>query len=161
MADHRQKNVTLIRLIAGFKLLKGVMLLAVAIGALKLLNESVEGQVRGWLAVLWLDPDNHYIHSVLRKLAGLDNRKLEEISAGSFFYSAILSTEGVGLLLGKRWAEYFTIIATGSFIPLEVYELIKKVSIGKVAVLVVNVAVVGYLVVRVRQKANGKEESHA
>ena len=161
MADHRQKNVTLIRLIAGFKLLKGVMLLAVAIGALKLLNESVEGQVRGWLAVLWLDPDNHYIHSVLRKLAGLDNGKLEEISAGSFFYSAILSTEGVGLLLGKRWAEYFTIIATGSFIPLEVYELIKKVSIGKVAVLVVNVAVVGYLVVRVRQKANGKEESHA
>jgi len=161
VADHRQKNVTLIRLIAGFKLLKGVMLLAVAIGALKLLNESVEGQVRGWLAVLWLDPDNHYIHSVLRKLGGLDNGKLEEISAGSFFYSAILSTEGVGLLLGKRWAEYFTIIATGSFIPLEVYELIKKVSIGKVAVLVVNVAVVGYLVVRVRQKANGKEESHA
>src|SRR5207237_6135277 len=101
-----------------------------------------------------VDPDNQYFHGALTKLARLDNRKLEEISAGSFFYSALLLTEGMGLWLGKKWAEYFTIIATGSFIPLEVYELVKRVSILKVAALVVNVAIVCYLVVR--RKHNGK-----
>jgi uncharacterized membrane protein (DUF2068 family) len=157
LPDHRRKNPTTIRLIAAFKLLKGLLLLALAIGALKMLNESVGDQVSHWLAELRVDPDNHYIHGALVKLARLDNRKLEEISAGSFFYAAILLTEGVGLFLGKRWAEYFTIIATGSFIPLEVYELAKKVSVGKVIALVINVAVVFYLIVRVRQKTKQED----
>jgi uncharacterized membrane protein (DUF2068 family) len=157
LPEHRKTSPTLIRLIAGFKLLKGLLLLALAIGALKLLNQSVEDQVSGWLAALRVDPDNHYVHSALGKLANLDNHKLEAISAGSFFYAAILLTEGTGLFLGKRWAEYFTIIATGSFIPLEVYELIKKVSVAKLAALIINVAVVFYLIVRVRQKTEQED----
>jgi uncharacterized membrane protein (DUF2068 family) len=152
LPDHRKSNLTLIRLIAAFKLVKVLFLLALAIGALKLLNESVEAQVSQWLAELRVDPDNHYIHLALGKLSGLDNHKLEEISAGSFIYAAIFLTEGIGLFLGKRWAEYFTIIATGSFIPLEVYELAKKPGISKVIAIIINVAVVAYLIVRVKQK---------
>jgi len=43
-------------------------------------------------------------------------------------------TEGVGLALRKRWAEYLTIIATSSLIPLEVYELIQHFSVMKILV---------------------------
>jgi uncharacterized membrane protein (DUF2068 family) len=157
LPEGRETNLTIIRLIAGFKLVKVLLLLALAIGALKLLNESVEAKVSQWLAELQVDPDNHYIHIALGKLAGLDNHKLEEISAGSFIYAAIFLTEGIGLLLGKRWAEYFTIIATGSFIPYEAYELAKKPGIVKVAALIINVAVVGYLIVRVKQKARQED----
>ena len=68
---------------------------------------------------------------------------------GTFFYSALLLTEGTGLLLGKRWAEYFTIIATSSFIPLEVYEITKRLSSPRLIVLLLNIAVVVYLVIEV------------
>ena len=70
---------------------------------------------------------------------------------GTFFYSALLLTEGTGLLLGKVWAEYFTIFVTSSFIPLEVYELARRVTFPKVSLLLVNVAIVVYLVFELRQ----------
>jgi uncharacterized membrane protein (DUF2068 family) len=61
-------------------------------------------------------------------------------------------TEGTGLALRKRWAEYFTIIATSSFVPLEVYELVKNFTITKVVVIAVNVAIIVYLVVVLKQR---------
>ncbi len=66
---------------------------------------------------------------------------------GTFFYSALLLTEGTGLFLGKRWAKFFTIIATSSFVPLEVYELTKRVSSAKLVVLLLNLVVAAYLVI--------------
>jgi uncharacterized membrane protein (DUF2068 family) len=151
-ASGRHSNRTMILVIAGFKLFKGLLLLALAVGALRLLHGDIDEHVRHWMALIRVDPDNRYCHSALTKIAGLDNRKLEEISAGSFFYAALLLTEGIGLWLGKRWAEYFTIIVTGSFIPLEVYELVERVSVPKVIALLVNVAIVWYLVVRLKRK---------
>jgi uncharacterized membrane protein (DUF2068 family) len=150
--SHRSKHPrgeTVIWIIAGFKLLKGLLLLAVAIGALTLLNEDVGRQAAHWVALLRVDPNNYYIHALLVKLTRLDNKGLEAISAGTFFYSALLLTEGTGLLLRKRWAEYFTIFVTGSLLPLEIYELLKEFSKGKLVVLVINVLVVVYLVIRV------------
>jgi len=60
-------------------------------------------------------------------------------------------TEGVGLAWRQRWAEYLTIVTTASLLPLEVYELAKHASIGKGLALVINLAVVVYLVVEIRR----------
>jgi uncharacterized membrane protein (DUF2068 family) len=70
---------------------------------------------------------------------------------GTFFYSALSLTEGTGLLLRKRWAAYLTIISTGAFLPLEVYEVIRVPNWQRIAVLILNVAVVIYLAVEVRR----------
>jgi uncharacterized membrane protein (DUF2068 family) len=80
----------------------------------------------------------------------VNRRKLEEISVGTFFYASLFLTDGTGLVLGKRWAEYFTSIVTGSFIPLEIYELIHHFSVAKLTVAVINGAVVLYLVGRLK-----------
>ena len=148
----QERGRAIIWTIASFKLLKGLLLLAVAVGALRLLNQDVASKVRHWIAVLGVDPDNQHIDAVLTRLTSLDNHTLEEIGVGSFVYSALLLTEGVGLFLKKRWAEYFTIIVTGSFIPLEVYELAKEYSLTKMVVLLGNIAIVVYLVIRVVKK---------
>jgi len=138
-----------LRLIAAFKLFKGLVLFAVGIGAVKLLHKDLAFEVERWADIFRVDPHSHYFHLLLQKFSNLDDRKLRELSVGTFFYSAILLTEGTGLFLGKRWAEYFTIIATSSFIPLEVYELTKHVSWPRLIVLLLNVVVVVYLVIGV------------
>lgn len=125
--------------------------MVVGIGALSLLHDNVAARVTHWLTALRVDPQNHYIHLAMRKLWSVDDAKLVEISAGTFFYAALMLTEGVGLALHKKWAEYFTIFATGSFIPLEIYELALDFSIAKILVIAVNVAVVVYLVIGLRQ----------
>ena len=132
-------------LIAAFKLLKGLALLAVGFGALHLINKDLDVVMEHWVSFFRIDQNNHYIHGLLERFTDLDDRKLRQLSVGTFFYSALLLTEGVGLAFRKRWAEYFTIIATSSFIPVELYEIFKHASLMKVALLAVNVAVVAYL----------------
>jgi uncharacterized membrane protein (DUF2068 family) len=136
--------------IAIFKLVKAALLLAAGTGALLLLHKDVSHTMMNVLGFLHVDSNNHYIHGLVMKIGLVDDHKLEAISAGSFFYAAMMGTEGVGLLLRKHWAEYFTIIATASLIPLEIYELVKHFGIGKILVLIVNIAVVIYLIYRVR-----------
>lgn len=138
-------------LIVVFKLLKGAMLLAVGIGALSLLHEDVAAQATHWIEAFRVDPRNHFIHALIRKLWTVDDKKLVEVSAGTFFYAALVLTEGIGLALHKKWAEYFTIFVTASLIPLEIYELVQKFSFMKTAVIALNVAVVVYLAFGLRE----------
>jgi uncharacterized membrane protein (DUF2068 family) len=140
-----------LRLIAAFKLLKGLALLALGIGALKLLHKDVDDVVEHWINIFQVDPHSHYIQLLLAKLSLVDDRRLKQLSIGTFFYSAIFLTEGVGLALGRRWAEYLTIVTTASLLPLEVYELAKQASVGKGVVLVINIAVVAYLIRELRR----------
>jgi len=137
-------------LIAAFKLLKATALIAVGIGALKLLHKDVAAVVEHWVNVFRVDPHNHYIDLLLTKLVILDDRRLKELSIGTFIYAGIFLVEGIGLAFRKRWAEYLTIITTASFLPLEIYELTKRVSVGRSLALVVNIAIVAYLIYELR-----------
>lgn len=141
-------------LVAAFKLIKGLALLALAIGALKLLHKDVAAELAQWIDILRVDPHNHYIQEALAKLGVVDDRKLVALSVGTFFYSGLYLTEGIGLSLRKRWAEYVTIISTASLLPLEIYEIVKHVSAPKIVVLLANIAVLVYLVIEVRRTRN-------
>ena len=140
-----------LRLIAAFKLLKAFALIAVGVGALKLLHKDAAGVVEYWISMFRVDPHNHFIDLLLDKLAILDDRRLKELSAGTFVYAAVFFVEGAGLALQKRWAEYFTIISTSSLLPLEIYELARRVSVGKSLALIINLAVVTYLIFELRR----------
>jgi uncharacterized membrane protein (DUF2068 family) len=60
-------------------------------------------------------------------------------------YALVEGTEGVGLALRRRWAEYLIVFATGLLIPYEVWEVVHKVTLFRVGGLVLNVAIVAYL----------------
>ena len=139
-----------LRLIAAFKLLKAIALLAVGIGALKLLHKDVATIFDHWINEFRVDPHNHFINRLLEKLSNVDDRRLKELSVGTFFYSGIFFVEGIGLMLKKRWAEYFTIMTTSSLLPIEIYELARRVSVGRILALAINLAVVAYLVYELR-----------
>jgi uncharacterized membrane protein (DUF2068 family) len=137
-------------LIGTFKLVKGLLLLAVGIGALNLLHKDIGEVVTRWVEALRVDPDNHFIHRILTKVFSVTPNQLKALSAGTFIYAGLLLTEGVGLLLQKHWAEYFTVITTAGLIPLEIFELYKHLTALKGAILVVNILIVWYLVQRIR-----------
>jgi len=142
---------SIILLIAAFKLAKGLVLLAAGLGVLRLLRHDVAATAAHWVRSLRADPNDRLIHGILERYLGVSRRRLEEIGVGTFFYAAVFLTEGTGLALGKRWAEYFTIIVTGSFLPLEVYELARRLTVIRGAVLALNAAVLVYLIARVRE----------
>ena len=137
-------------LIGTFKLFKALLLIAVAIGAIKFLHKDVVSTVMHWTQVLRVDPDNRYIHGLLLRIFRVTPKQLKELSLGTLIYAGLFTTEGVGLLLRKRWAEYFTIITTSVLIPLEIFELAWHFTVTKLIVAFVNVLIVWYLVARVR-----------
>ena len=135
-------------LIGLFKLAKAATLLIVAIGLLRLVHRDVAEATSRWVERFRLDPDNRYIHAGLSRVFRVTPKQLKELSAGSFLYASVFLTEGVGLLMRKHWAEYLTLISTGLFIPLEVYELARRFTPIRLGVLAINVAIVWYLAVR-------------
>ncbi|HET7074345.1 MAG TPA: DUF2127 domain-containing protein [Mycobacterium sp.] len=65
-------------------------------------------------------------------------------------YAVIEVIEGVGLWLLKRWGEYFAVVATSVFLPLEIYDLTKGVTMTRAVTFTINIAAVIYLVVSKR-----------
>src|ERR1700742_4584092 len=138
-------------LIGVFKLVKGLGLIVIAIGLLKLLHRDVASVTEHWIEVLRVDPDNRFIHKALVRIFNVTPKQLKELSIGTFLYAGIFLTEGIGLLRRKHWAEYMTLISTGLFIPLEVYEIIHHFTPVKVVVTALNVAIVWYLAIRIKR----------
>ena len=151
--SHSHRNGALL-VIAVFKFVKGALLLALAFGALSLLHKNLAAELGYWLDQLRIDPDNQFVGPLLSKLQFIHGRELKEISALGAGYAALFLTEGSGLLFRKRWAEWLTIVATSSLMPLEMYGLIKEFTVIRLLVVLVNAAVVLFLIYRVRQKEN-------
>ena len=93
----------------------------------------------------------------LGRAMAIDDHTLRTISAGSFFYATLLAIEGTGLWLERRWGEYFTIIITGSFIPMEVFETVRRPGLLRIAITAINIAAVAYLVARLRRETRRQE----
>ena len=72
------------------------------------------------------------------------------LGVGSFVYAALFLTEGIGLWMAKRWAEWFSVIITSSLVPFEIYEIYRHPTVLKFGALLLNLAVVAYLVYRIR-----------
>lgn len=97
----------------------------------------------------WNATDSGLLHSV-EKVLNAKGSTLDLVAAFLIFYGALQFVEGVGLWLLKRWGEYFAVVATSLFLPLEVYELTDKVTVLRVVAFVVNVAAVVYLLLSKR-----------
>jgi uncharacterized membrane protein (DUF2068 family) len=80
------------------------------------------------------------------KLLHLQSSTLELLIITAAIYAVVEGAEAVGLWYEKRWAEYLTAVATAGFIPIEIHELLKMVTVVRVGALVVNVAILIYLV---------------
>jgi len=143
----------LLTLIGIFKLFKTFTLVAAGIGALHLRNNNDAATLITHLAEkIGLNPGSHYLDLALAKVANIPQKDFVDLGIGSFVYAALFLTEGVGLLLAKPWAEWFTTIITSSLVPIEVLEIVHHPSIAKVILLLLNILIVGYLIVRIRNK---------
>jgi uncharacterized membrane protein (DUF2068 family) len=138
--------------IAIFKLAKSAFFFCIGVGAIHFLHKDLRDPVL-WLAhALRFDPESHAVSLVLDKVDLIGPPRLREIGIATFAYSALALTEGIGLLLERTWAEYLTLILTISFVPWEMFELIAHPSSIRVAIFIINLAVLWYLIWLLRRK---------
>ena len=142
-----------IKVIIVERIVKSIALIALAIG---LLVAGEEGLLTMWARYaqdqLNLDAGHGVITQLLLRLLLLIGKfnHITVLAIGAIAYALLEGTEGVGLAMRRRWAEYLTVIATGILIPYEAYEVIHRATLFKVGALLLNLAVVGYLAYRKR-----------
>jgi len=135
-----------LRVIAIYEIIKTSCLLLVALAAFHFYREQNFERLVHWLEHLSLADSNGLRWKLVEVLQEFGPSKFEAVGLVALGYAVLFGIEGVGLWLGKHWAEWFTVIATGSLIPLELYETLYHFGWLKLATLVGNVAIIVYLV---------------
>jgi uncharacterized membrane protein (DUF2068 family) len=136
-----------LKLIALFKIGKGVLLLLLGVSLL-FLNARTHWMdlLSSWAADEILMEHSRPVAYSLHKLqAVLAGGTLRATGFLALFYTAILLTEGIGVYLEQRWAELLMIFATASLIPLEVRHIWHRPSLAAVVILIVNCFIVWFL----------------
>ncbi|AHX12107.1 membrane protein [Dyella jiangningensis] len=135
-----------LRIIAIYKAIKTVGLLFAAAAAFHLEREQNFDHFVHWLEHLSLTDTNGLRWQLVSLLQQWGPSRFIAVGLVAIGYAAIFATEGTGLWLRKHWAEWFTVIATGSLIPLELYEVFHHFTWLKLVALLGNIAIVVYLV---------------
>jgi uncharacterized membrane protein (DUF2068 family) len=132
-------------LIAAFKLSQALLFIAVGVGALRLVHKDLSDMLLRLVHHLHFNPESRFVDFVLDRASIVNDRLLRRFSVGLFAYAAVGMTEGIGLYLEKAWAEYLTLLITGSFLPWETFEVIRRATVMRSGLLVVNILVFIYL----------------
>ena len=145
----------MLRAIAVFEAVKGLAALAASIGVLGLLHHNLH---QAALALLWrfhLDPALQYPALLLHYadlLSAIDLRSLAPVVIG---YVTVRLAEAYGLWMEKVWAEWLGALSGALYIPLEIAHLVHRTTVASAAVLLGNIAMVGFLVFQLWQRRRG------
>jgi len=153
------RQLTILRVLAVERIVRAVILVAAAYGVYRFSSAqtALRQSFGSWLPAarpladrFGVDLDRSALVNEATKALHAGKGVLTLVAVGLLVYGLVEGVEGVGLWLGKRWAEYLTVVATAVFIPYEVYELSKTVTATKLVAFAINVAAVIYLIVAKR-----------
>jgi uncharacterized membrane protein (DUF2068 family) len=145
-----------LRVIAVYKAVKSAGLILVAIAAFRLHQERNFEHLVHMLEHLSLQDSSGMRWRLVGLLQQWGPNKFIAVGIVALAYAAIFATEGIGLWLRRHWAEWFTVIATGSLIPVEAYEMFHKFSWLKLGAFIGNVVIVIYLI-RIAVQPHGRK----
>ncbi len=146
--------------IAVFKFVKVAVLVAVGLAALHILDPALVAHAEHAISAAFSPLGHERVQRFIEHVNRLHGAKVTLFGIGAFLYAALFAVEGTGLWLQKHWAEYLTIISTALLIPPEIYEMTRRLSVPRISTLVVNIAVLVYLVVR-HQRRRRRRKEHA
>jgi len=106
-----------------------------------------------WILRFHADPGNPVITEVLVRVTRIAPAALVEFGVIVGFFGLIHLVQGVGLWLKKVWAEFLSVISTAAFIPLEIIEIVHEFHLIKLVTLMLNLAIVVYLIQRIRTRS--------
>lgn len=162
LRSHRDRWIIAI---GAFKLLQALLFISLGIGAIRLLHKDLMDLAEHFILAMRFNPEGRFVNLFLDKVALIDPHRLRQISAVVFSIAALDIIEGTGLVLEKVWTEYVTLVLTASFLPLEFFEILRHTTWIRVVLLLINLAVVVYLLyyvkVRMRQRGERRHESRS
>ena len=147
MSDNTQVAArrSLLPWIVAFKAFKAATLLTLGVSLIATRHQDPIAVVSRVALAVHVPLTSALFDRAVRFATGLTMAKELALAVTAFGYAVLMGTEGVGLYFRRTWARWFTIVATGSLIPIELYEIMREVTIPRIAIMFLNLAVVAYL----------------
>jgi uncharacterized membrane protein (DUF2068 family) len=142
------RSRSLLPWIVAFKAVKTILLLALAVVLLLAIERNPVRLVWQIADAVNVPTNSRVFEAALAFAFRATPRKDLGLAIGALAYAVVIGIEGVGLYLRRRWARWFTIGVTSSFIPWEIYEIIQSATAARMVLLVLNIALVIYLCLR-------------
>jgi len=143
--------------IAAFELIKGVAAIAASLGLLSLAHSDVIGLAYALIGHYHLDPDAHYPQLLIETADWVATSNLYNIVALSVCYAIVRLAEAYGLWKDRVWAEWLAALGGALYLPFELIHLVKHTTITNASVLIGNLAVVLFMVYRLRARRHEAE----
>lgn len=134
-----------VRFIALFEGGKATLMMSSLLAFIFIFHSNAYDLVKTLVKDLHVDPDNHYVLSLLMITSEFTGVKLLILCACAFLYSMIKISEAYGLWHRRQWGRTLGIASIGVLIPYEFYELLHLYTHIKLLTLLVNSAIVLYL----------------
>jgi uncharacterized membrane protein (DUF2068 family) len=134
-----------VRIVAVVEAAKGALVLGAGLELFTLVHRDVQAIAERIVEHFHFNPASRYPRILLDAAGALSDERLMVLAMGAIAYATVRFIEAYGLWLQRRWAEWFAVVAGGLYIPIEIYELVRRVTWIRFGLLVVNVAVVVYL----------------
>jgi uncharacterized membrane protein (DUF2068 family) len=155
----KPKRAPTLYFIVGFKLLKGISALLLALGAISLTDNDLPEDFRKLLEFLHIDPEKRFFVEVADRISEITPTNLRWVAAGSVVYGLFMLLQAVGLIFRVSWAVWLVIGESAFFIPIELFELVRKrvpnvenhphlfghPKLGVALILAANIFIVWYL----------------
>ena len=138
--------------IALFEALKGVAAIAASVGVLSFAQHDVRALAYALIGHFHWNPQAHYPRLLLADAELLASTDLRQVVLLLLAYAAIRLVEGYGLWKDRAWAEWLAAVSGAVYLPIELSHLIGSATPVNAAVLVSNVAVVAYMVIRLLRR---------
>ena len=139
---------TVVRLIIIERAVRGTLVFILGV-ALLINSPRLVSMVRDWVSELDASPERRLfprlLATVLRPIGQFQTRTVLLLGIGALLFGLLELTEAVGLARRRRWAEYLTVIAGCIGIPFEVEEVLRRQTVIRVSILLINIAIVIYL----------------
>ena len=137
---------TALRPIAVFEAFKGAIVLIAGFGMLSFLGRDADAFAAQLVHRMHLNPANRYPQIFIQAMSDLTNTRLWLMAGFAALYSIVRFVEAYGLWHARRWAEWFAALSGAIYVPIEIYELLRRFTWIKVTALVLNLIVVAYMV---------------
>ncbi len=144
--EFRKGRAPTLYFIITIKLLKGTLLVLLALGFYSLSDNNLPEEFRRVLDILHIDPEKKFFADLAAKLGHITPANVISFAVGTGLYSLFSLVEGVGLIFRVSWAAWLAIGEAAFFIPIEVYELVHNgLSLTVAAILALNILIFWYL----------------
>ena len=141
-----------LRWIAALEAIKGLLAMATGLWLLSLFQYTPRALAKQLVERLHLNPSSHYPDLFVSNLGTLSDRSITLFGLAALMYAGLRFIEAMGLWQDRAWAKWFAAVTGAIYIPFEIYELMQGFNGFVIGALLINAAVVWYLVHALKQE---------